>query len=710
MKRTFALSCLAVMGYGAAGGVALGEDAVQLGEVTVTGTREAASKVETPVSVGIIQQRDIALTGPTHPQQILGQIPGVAVGVTNGEGHTTAIRQPFTTSPVYLFLEDGIPTRATGFFNHNGLYEVNIPAAGGIEVIRGPGTALYGSDAIGGVVNILTKAPSLEPEVSLSGEAGSYGWYRLLGDASTGMGDHGGARAAVNVSHTDGWRDKTAYDRYSANLRWDYAPDDASVFKTILGVTDIDQQTGANAPLIYSDYRDNPTKNNFSIAYREVEALRLSTNYDRELGNNSLLSLTPYVRKNVMELLASFSLSFDPTISKSDVWSYGLLAKWRKDFPETLRARLILGVDFDYSPGSRREDNLLVSSTGSGADRSYNSYTLGTRIYDYDVTYQSVSPYVHGEISPTERLRMTAGLRYDTMSYDSENHLAPGAVAANVNGATRYYYQAAGTTVDFSRLSPKLGLTYALSGAAHLYASYNQSFRTPSESQLFRAGNDASPANAQVKAENALGLKPIKAEQYEFGLRGELAGWNYDSVVYVLTKRDDLVSQRDLATNVTVTVNAGETEHKGIELGLGREFGPHWRFDTAVSYAKHSYVDWVTNSANFSGKEMESAPRWITDTRLTWTPQAATTAQLEWVKIGDYWLEASNSAAFGKYDGHDLINARVDHQLNKGWSVFGRVMNIGDERYADRASVSSNTRVYSPGLPRTYFAGVEAKW
>ena len=46
---------------------------------------------------------------------------GVAVGVTNGEGHTTAIRQPFTTSPLYLYLEDGIPTRATGFFNHNAL-------------------------------------------------------------------------------------------------------------------------------------------------------------------------------------------------------------------------------------------------------------------------------------------------------------------------------------------------------------------------------------------------------------------------------------------------------------------------------------------------------------------------------------------------------------------------------------------------------------
>ena len=93
---------------------------------------------------------------------MMSLVPGAAVGVTNGEGHTTAIRQPFTTSPVYLFLEDGIPIRSTGFFNHNALYEINIPQAGGVEVVRGPGTALYGSEAIGGVVNVLTRAPPSE--------------------------------------------------------------------------------------------------------------------------------------------------------------------------------------------------------------------------------------------------------------------------------------------------------------------------------------------------------------------------------------------------------------------------------------------------------------------------------------------------------------------------------------------------------------------
>ena len=129
-----------------------------LDEVVVTGTREGERLVKTPASIGVVKGETLRLDRPTHPSQMMSQVPGAAVAVTNGEGHTTAIRQPFTTSPVYLFLEDGIPIRSTGFFNHNALYETNIPQAGGVEVVRGPGSALYGSDAIGGVVNEIGRA------------------------------------------------------------------------------------------------------------------------------------------------------------------------------------------------------------------------------------------------------------------------------------------------------------------------------------------------------------------------------------------------------------------------------------------------------------------------------------------------------------------------------------------------------------------------
>lgn len=71
---------------------------------------------EVPASVKVIAGEAVRQNKPGHPSQIMGQAPGVWVNVTGGEGHMTAIRQPLTTNPVYLYLEDGIPTRSTGFF------------------------------------------------------------------------------------------------------------------------------------------------------------------------------------------------------------------------------------------------------------------------------------------------------------------------------------------------------------------------------------------------------------------------------------------------------------------------------------------------------------------------------------------------------------------------------------------------------------------
>jgi iron complex outermembrane receptor protein len=672
-----------------------------LAPVTVTGTRERALLSETPASIGVIAPEDIRFTAPAHPQQLLGQVPGVAVAVTNGEGHTTAIRQPFTTSPLYLFLEDGIPTRATGFFNHNALYELNLPQAGGIEVVRGPGTALYGSDAIGGTINVLSRAPLLAGrEFALSGEAGSFGWGRVLAEASAG-----GVRAALNVTHTDGWRDATAYDRGSVNLRWDAGP-----WKTILGATKIDQQTGANAPLVEADYRGDPTKNNFAIAFRKVDALRLSTQFEQAVGAQSLLSLTPYLRHNRMELNGSFNLSFDPRIETSTVTSVGVLAKWRHDWAGRWRPRLIVGVDIERSPGSRREDGLDVVATGQGADRSFDSYSVAGRIYDYDVTYRSLSAYAHGEASPLPALRLTAGLRVDRIDYAMRN----GVGAATTTVGPRVYGQQPRAEADFERASPKLGATWQLGPRASVYASLNDGFRVPSEGQLFRAGAAANAADAQARAALALQLKPIKARQLEVGLRADGAGWNVDAAAYRLDKRDDLVSQRDLASNVSTNVNAGRTRHQGVEVGvgraLGRALGGVWRLDAAWSYAKHTYVDWVTANADFSGNEIESAPRTVGNLRLQWTPRDGSAVQLEWLHLGSYWLEAGNAPEFGKYAGHDVLNLRLRHAINERVAAFVRILNLADKRHADSAGVSSNTPVYSPALPRNAVLGLEATW
>lgn len=688
---------------------------IVLPAVTVTGTREQTLLSETPSAVGVIQRDAIVQARPSHPQQLLGQVPGVAIGVTNGEGHTTAIRQGFTTSPLYLFLEDGIPIRATGNFNHNALYELNIPSAGGVEVVRGIGSALYGSDAIGGIVNVLTRTPAQKPGADLSLEAGSFGFARLLGGFDTGrMANQGSAsaiRGDINLTHTDGWRTSTAYDRQSLNLRWDHERDSTTVIKTIVGLTHIDQQTGANSALPLGSYRDTPTVNLRSPGYRKVDAFRLSSAIDKDLGQGAQLSVTPYFRDNRMDLNGTYNFSCGSgatpsctgRIEKTVVQSIGLMLKYRKNLDDAQRTRLITGIDFDYSPSERRENAIALSYTGSGLSRNFTGYTVGSRIYDYKVDYQSIAPYVHLEASPVERLRITGGLRYDYARYALDNQLAPGTHAGG-------FYQVADGARSFTRLSPKLGATWAWSSDTHLFASYNQGFRTPSENQLFRSG--AANASA-VAAQAALDLKPILAEQLELGLRGNEAGWSYEAVAYQLTKHDDLLGQKDLLNNVVVQTNNGATRHRGVELGLGRQMNSQWRIDIATSYAIHRYVDWSGNTSsgtpfNYSGKEIEASPRLLGNLRIGWTPAPGTALQLEWVKLGSYYLDAANQ--YGKYAGHEVFNLRMSQALDARWTVFARVLNLGDKRYADSASATSQGALYAPGLPRAAYVGLEGKW
>jgi outer membrane receptor protein involved in Fe transport len=673
----------------------------QLGEVVVTGTREAEALAETPASIGVIAGETLHADKPTHPTEVMGQVPGVYVSITNGEGHQTAIRQPITTSPVYLYLEDGVPVRSTGFFNHNALYEINVPQAGGVEITRGPGTALYGSDAIGGVVNVLTRTPPATGEITASAEIGGHGWRRaLLGGGNT----HGTEawRGDANFTKTDGWREATDYDRESVTARWDHAFGAQALAKTVLAYSTIDQQTGANAPLIRDDYENNPTRNYHAIAFRKVDALRLSSAFEREVGD-TLVSVIPYVRDDRMELLPSFTLSFDPQLYTTFNHSLGLLGKWRRDFTP-LRTRLIAGLDLDYSPGGREENSIAVTGTGSGAARVYTDYTVGPRTYEYDVTYLGVAPYVHTEVSPSERLRLTAGLRYDRMRYDYDNRLSDDALQVGTN----FYGHAADTSVDFSHLSPKLGATYALGADTSVFAAWNHGFRAPSESQLFRPTRGTSAVIAQANTDSALGLQPIKADQFEVGARGRAARVDYNLALYYLSKRDDIVSFRDPTTNVTQSMNAGETSHRGVETGFGIPLGDVFRLDAALSYAKHTYEDWVVSpTTDLSGKEMESAPRWIGNTRLAWIPAKGRRVQLEWVSLGSYYLDQANTE---KYEGHDFYNLRANWSLTQHWAVFGSVHNLTDVRYAESASISSNTPVFSPGLPRTLYGGVEATW
>jgi iron complex outermembrane recepter protein len=670
----------------------LHEAATVVAPVVVSATRELQRRSEGSVTIDALGADEIRVTRASHPADLMNRLAGVHVSQLSGEGHSMAIRLPITTSPLYLYLEDGIPTRATGFFNHNALYEVNIPQSAGVEVIKGPGTALYGSDAIGGIVNVLTRPAPLSPSLESSVEGGANGYRRMLATGGTRWGHHG-VRVDLNVTHSDNWKEDAPFDRQSGTIRWDAVTSNGWTARTVLTGSRIDQQ---DVPAVSRPVFDTATTINLApIAFRTVRALRLSSAIEKQAGA-SLWSFTSYGRVDDMGLLPSWQLSFDPQVWDTKNNSLGFLARWRRDV-SPLDGQIIVGVDGDLSPGSFTANRAVT--TRSGPYRAYTSYTKGESQYDYDVTYRAVSPYVQTQWAPTKRFHIDAGVRADVAGYDYSTHLAPLDTGAHRRPAS--------TSVSYTHVSPKVGATFELSQALGVYASYRNGFRAPSQGQLFQ----------QNSAKNTVGLDPVKVNSYESGVRGQLAS----RVVYQISAYDMTISD-DILTfvapqNTREATNAGRSRHRGVEASAGVALASDLRLDVAYSIASHRYVDWTPQAArsgasaiNYSGKVVELAPRDLGDVLLTWSPSVLRSGRiaLEWSHTGRYAEDPANSHYYG---GHDLLSANANVFVASRAELFARVANLANRRFAELVTYDAFQKdQYTPGAPRSIYAGLRYAW
>lgn len=657
--------------------------AIPADEIVVTASRESARRSETAATVNVLTESTIDQVKPSHPSEVMNRLAGVWVNVTGGEGHMTAIRQPLTTNPVYLYAEDGVPTRSTGFFNHNALYEIDVPDASRIEVVKGPATALYGSDAIGGTINVVTRTPT--DGVGVTAEGGSWGFGRVLARAGAVRGANA-YMAELNITRTDGWRDGTAYDRQSGTVRYDRDLGTGSTLRTVATFSRIDQNTAGSSAISETDYADQPTINYTPISFREIKAFRLHSEYER-LGERSSFTFTPFVRWNEMDILPNWSLTYDPGIWNTGHSSVGALVRYRRDL-DPARTRLIAGVDFDWSPGHHFEKQISPDRVNG----IFEGYTDGATIYDYDVTFASASPYLQAEISPVDRLRITAGLRFDAMRYDYSNTLG--------ELTTGRYQRPASTSVDFAHLSPKLGATLALTRQLNVYGAYSHGFRAPSEGQLFRQG----------RAANTVDLDPVKADNLEAGVRlTTRTGVSLDVAAYRMAKTDDILTLTNLDGS-TQTANAGETLHRGVEVSAGAPIGDRLRFDVSWAVTEHTYEDWrPTDSVDYSGNTMEDAPEQLGHASITWTPAFLNDGSLalDWQRVGRYWMDADNTH---RYPGHDLFGARLSVPVYRGATLFARLTNLTDERYAESSGFTqARGQEFAPGLPRALYLGVQVR-
>jgi len=163
--------------------------AIELPELVVTPDRSPEDASHTGSAVTVIDGDTIRSSGASTLSEVIEAVPGVSLTRSGGPAGATSVRIRGAEPGHTLVLIDGMPandpSRASGGFNFE---LMALDGVERIEVLRGPQSALYGSEAIGGVINIVTKKGSGPMRMSLTGEAGSYGTRRFLAGVSGGMG------------------------------------------------------------------------------------------------------------------------------------------------------------------------------------------------------------------------------------------------------------------------------------------------------------------------------------------------------------------------------------------------------------------------------------------------------------------------------------------------------------------------------------------
>lgn len=652
---------------GAISSVLAEEMSTSLDTIVVSGSRSEELLLDTPNAISVISQNEIdRVKFIDSNEEILTRIPGSSMGRN--------LRWAFGSKNYTVNLRDGVMMRPFGKGVSGSMNEVNSWDIERVEVIKGPASALFGSNAIGGVINIITKEPPLEREVNVWAEGGS--WERARTGISVGdtQGDFG-YKVDANVLTLDGWRDRTSRDEkaFTAKGVWTFSPETRLTLRGEYQDKRLEQPGSISKAEYDTDWRQADVYD----AYEDTQFTTLSGIYEHQFSDKINTRVSYSARKTYTE--GPTALSYKTGFVDDEYMDHNLAfeSHWKFD---PWSSKLAAGADLQHSD---------VNET-SKAWTSDVSTSPGAVESNWDLLAEAVSPFAQYQFSPVDWAEVTVGARYDHIEYTGTD-----------------LFGSKGTLKSkYTNVSTKAGVSFTLNENNSLWAGYGEGFVVPSRSRLFTSS--ASFAGSWRGYNADPDLKPETAENYSIGLRGITDGgmFGYDVTLYH-TDIKDMVVGVDRGGADRVYVNAGKVRGKGMEAAINFSPMDNLRFDAAYTYADHKYVDFVDSGTDYTGNTLSSSPLHHLNARVTFTPIALLDVELEMDSISGYYTNTSNDDPTGKYHRPELFHLKVNYDTGV-WSLWGQVRNLTDVKYAEEASYSNRgagSWSRSPGEPLSVNVG-----
>jgi outer membrane receptor protein involved in Fe transport len=663
--------------------------------MTVTATRQASLDTDLAMSVKGVGKEELALDNGQHVAESLNSISGVLIDqLSGGQGHKAAIRMPMNTGGYYLYLQDNIPLQSAAFFNHNALWWSSFNSnVARMEVLKGAGTALYGSGAVAATVNILSADIAESPQTSVDFMLGEDEYTKVQASHSNKISDIQGFRIAGSYLKNDGWRDHTGSERAEITLRHELDLGSNERLITSFVASDLEQEMATSlTEELYENDKTNSGLSDEVLAsdpLRKTQYMRLSTQWDK-VDRNNFYSVIPYYRFRTNDYTATWNQNM-PKV-ESEVQTLGLLAL--ANFEHLSDSETTVGIDLELTEGDQLSYQPLdFTTSGWGAD----TFVKGEKFYDDTTQYISISPYIQHKRRLTENLDLTLGARYDYAQYDFDNHLG---VYGDIGHSK---ISVDNRSDDFNHFSPKASLNYHLNEDSSVYVRYANSFRLPTASSLY---------HLTVKDDgDAKAVDPETSDTYELGYKANWTTVTFDTAIYYMDVDDGIVHAYNDEGQRYLT-NATRVIHKGVEASILWQINEQLNISTAYSQSKHEFDE----HDDYAGNEMSAAPSYIANVRVRYMPSflQGFTAMIEVQSIGEYWLDDENSQDDEGNDriedGYTIGNLKARYQVSEQLAFHARVLNVTDEEYAQEASYRYRKTTYSPGAPRTAYIGLSYQW
>jgi iron complex outermembrane receptor protein len=691
--------------------------AAPLEEVVVTAQKRSERLLDVPMSIAAISAEQLAGSGITSTRDLQQMTPGL-VTVSNGFAFTPAIRgvSSIGTSPgdetnVSMYLDDVYLGAPMG-----GLFQLKDIER--VEVLKGPQGTLFGRNATGGAIRVVTKAPSFDPHAEVSADYGFDFKTIMLGGAVTGgLSETIAASLSAAYSDDDGYSEGVGPIAQGQRFAKDKL---ASVRGKVLFKLSSELQATVTAD--YSDRKSNQIYNWSSKDGRNVSEANPAAVIPGEFHYSG--STTP---KADMETGgASLDVSWTPSneITARSITAYrdarGLFQTDSDRINVSLGALRLeqkqhnFSQELNFSGPAEQSLSWIAglyyyhSNSGNPYFTAYtNDAPNGTVGSSFNDTVKTDSYAGYGELTwnATEDLHFTAGGRYT--SEKKEFHFKDLVRPLGLRTAD----------VEETWESPTFRgvVRYDFAADANVYLSVSNGFK----SGVYNA-----------YALPAVPVDPEKIMAYELGTKARLAGITFSAAAFAYDYKNIQVQGNTLIGNafVVTLANAAKAKIKGFELSaagaitdtIGFNVGfsglpeaDYSDFTTAQVFIPNPVTGGAVNTVPYdaSGSRVIRSPKSQANVGLAYADQianGAAAASLNYSYTSSFYWQPGN---YTREDPYGLLNARVAWTEPSGqytFSVWGN--NLTDEAYSFYSTVSNAGAVDSLARPREFGVGVSAKF